>query len=64
MLRRMMPPFVREERTTTTPLATAALTASRAGAVMLPSPTPAITSPFAPFATAELMTSGDMLACA
>ena len=38
--------------------------ASSAGVVMLPSPTPATTSPLAPLATAASIRSGDMPACA
>ena len=40
------------------------LDASHAGAVMLPSPTPAMTTPFAPALAAEVIRSGDMLAWA
>ena len=64
MLRRMIPSPTRLDRTTTTPFAIARFTASSAGVVMLPSPTPAMTRPFAPFATAASMRSGDMPACA
>src|SRR4029453_17258685 len=64
MLRRTMPSPTRVDRTTTTPLAIARLTASSAGVVMFPSPTPAMTRPFAPLATAASMRSGDIPACA
>jgi hypothetical protein len=53
MLRRMMPPLVRDDRTATTPCPATFFSSSKAGAVMLPSPTPATTIPFAPFFAAR-----------
>ena len=51
-------------RTTTTPLFAALVSTSSAGVVMLPSPTPAITRPFAPFLIAASIRSALMPACA
>ena len=51
-------------RTTTTPFFAALVSASSAGVVMLPSPTPATTMPLAPFLMAASIRSALMFACA
>ncbi len=57
-----MPVATRELRTTTTPFFTALAAASTDALFMLPLPTPAITMPLAPLATAASIRSGDMSA--
>ncbi len=64
LLRRTSPIGSRVLRTMTTPAFAAFFAASSAGEVMLPSPTPAMTMPFAPFFTAASIRSALMFACA
>src|SRR5262249_37813761 len=64
LLRSTRPLSSRVLRTTSTPDFTASASVSSAAFDMLPSPTPAITSPLAPFFSAALIRSGLMFECA
>ena len=59
-LRPTRPVVTRVERTQTTPFAACAASALTAGAVRLPLPTPAITTPFAPAAAAASIRAPSM----
>ncbi len=59
-LRPTMPVATRVERTHTTPFLACAASALTAGAVRLPLPTPATTTPFAPAATAASISAPSM----